>query len=511
MKKMYQCQLPIDDTLIGINSLSYNHNAIKFSANGLCDDYERKKLEEKYNKILHISNNFTRQSVSYQLSKNDIVHSWIKYKEGYSATLVSQLLYEFNVAKGGTILDPFMGSGTTALVAQSMGLNSIGYDVMPLSEIAIKAKSYIYKYNIDELHDFLNLFCATKRPISYNMRIKYIRITESAYPLETEYDLSFYTELIEKSNFSIELKYLAKLCILNCLEEISYTSKDGQYLRWDVRSDKVIEANRKRNQKGLPPFKVKLNKGNLPTLVSIFSKKFVKIIDDIKYLQSNYDLISNPIPRIAFKKGSSLTELPLLESNIIDSVITSPPYCNRYDYTRIYALELVYLGITEQSIRDLRQNLISSTVESKSKTKSLFEFYSSINRRYDFEKAYSHLNNSSVINEILKALNYRNKIGHINNSGVITMVKGYFEELSFIFYELFRICKPGAKVAFVNDNVRYAGEVIPVDFISTEIAESIGFHPVSICTLKQQKGNSSQQMKKFGRVPLRKSITIWEK
>ena len=38
-----------------------------------------------------------------------------------------------------------------------------------------------------------------------------------------------------------------------------------------------------------------------------------------------------------------------------------------------------------------------------------------------------------------------------------------------------------------------------------------GFTPIKRYTLKQQKGNSSQQMKKFGRVALRKSITVWEK
>ena len=91
------------------------------------------------------------------------------------------------------------------------------------------------------------------------------------------------------------------------------------------------------------------------------------------------------------------------------------------------------------------------------------------------------------------------------------MVDGYFAELTFIYAELFRLCKSGAKVAFVNDNVRYGGEVISVDFISTELAEQIGFKHVKIYSLKQQKGNSSQQMAKFGRVPLRKSITIWEK
>lgn len=91
------------------------------------------------------------------------------------------------------------------------------------------------------------------------------------------------------------------------------------------------------------------------------------------------------------------------------------------------------------------------------------------------------------------------------------MVDGYFKELVFVFFELFRVCKPGSKVVFVNDNVRFGGEVIPVDYLSTQFAEQIGFVPTKIYTIKQKKGNSSQQMKKYGVVPLRKSITIWEK
>ena len=101
--------------------------------------------------------------------------------------------------------------------------------------------------------------------------------------------------------------------------------------------------------------------------------------------------------------------------------------------------------------------------------------------------------------------------GDLNNDGVIRMVEGYFTELAFVYAELYRVCKRGATVAFVNDNVRYGGEVIPVDYLSTDFAERFGFTPVKVYCLKQQKGNSSQQMKKFGRVALRKSIAIWRK
>lgn len=91
------------------------------------------------------------------------------------------------------------------------------------------------------------------------------------------------------------------------------------------------------------------------------------------------------------------------------------------------------------------------------------------------------------------------------------MVEGYFTELTFVFAEIFRTSRSGAHVAFVNDNVRYGGEIIPVDLFSTDLAVQLGFEPVKVYVLSQRKGNSSQQMGRFGREALRKSITIWEK
>ncbi len=91
------------------------------------------------------------------------------------------------------------------------------------------------------------------------------------------------------------------------------------------------------------------------------------------------------------------------------------------------------------------------------------------------------------------------------------MINQYFTELTFIFAELYQVCRSNAGVVFVNDNIRYAGEVIPVDTLSTNLAEQVGFIPSKIYVLPQRKGNSSQQMGKFGREALRKSITIWKK
>lgn len=169
-------------------------------------------------------------------------------------------------------------------------------------------------------------------------------------------------------------------------------------------------------------------------------------------------------------------------------------------------MELAYLGMSEAGVRKLRQDLLSCTVENKSKIEQLQDYYKQIGQQERYERTMNIVDENAALQEINNALKNRNENGEINNKGVLKMVEGYFTELTFLFSELYRVCKTGAYVAFVNDNVRYAGEVIPVDFLTTNLAEQIGFTPVKIYTLKQQKGNSSQQMKKYGRVALRKVL-----
>jgi len=481
-----------------------------FSADNLNSQVERIKLEDKFASITEITDKFNRKSVSFQLSKNGKLHRWLKYKEGFSSDLVNTLIKEFSIYEGDTILDPFLGSGTTSFVASLKGINSIGFDILPISKVSVEAKKAMFNYDVLELKKALEDIKNIAIPETYKKRVNSIRITDNAYPHNTEIEISFFSEYFSSSTYSTELKNLLLLCILNSLEKVSYSAKDGQYLRWDYRCPKIIQAEKHRLEAGKKPFVTKLDKGVLPSLRSVLISEMTALISDIEEIQlESDDLFINS--RIDFITGNALFEMPKFESNIINGVITSPPYCNRYDYTRTYALELVYLGVDEHGIRNLRQELLSCTVESKSKIEKLKEHYTKLNKVSDFEKIYSIIKNNATLNEINVSLIKRSENGDINNKGVLKMVDGYFTELTFIFAELFRLCKSGSFVAFVNDNVRYGGEVIPVDFLSSELAESIGFIPVKIYTLKQLKGNSSQQMAKYGRIPLRKSITIWKK
>ncbi len=480
-----------------------------FSADGFCDDSERKKLEKTYADVLEVTDRFNRQSVSYQLSKHDMLHSWLKYKEGFSAELVNLLLDEFGIKAGDTILDPFFGSGTTGLVCHMRDINSIGYDIMPVSTVAVQAKTAVMRYDTGELKRMAADIERLRVPKDYTRQTPAITITKDAYPMENARFLQYLSEWRDQAVYSDEAKNLLTLCIINSLEPCSYTIKSGQYLGWDSRSPKVASANIRRKETGKKPLARKMVR-------EIIGDSKETILQELEHVISEIDVIQKQAgpekkARVYYQQESALKKLPVMEENSIDGVITSPPYCNRYDYTRTYALELVYLGLNEETIKEMRQNQLSCTVESRPKTEQMEAYYQKIGAGERFREISSVIRDNAVLKEILTALNARKEHGDLNNNGVIRMVEGYFTELAFLYAELYRVCKKGAQVAFVNDNVRYGGEVIPVDFLSCLFAEQFGFHVKKVYCLQQKKGNSSQQMAKFGKVPLRKSITIWEK
>jgi site-specific DNA-methyltransferase (cytosine-N4-specific) len=494
--------------LFDMPSIAEKWQVQNFSADNFGQQSARMSLEQKLIDITIVSDDFNRQSVSYQLSKNDCLHRWLKYKEGFSANLVKRLLKEFNIKPGDTILDPFVGSGTTSLVCKMQNINSIGFDILPMSKIAIQAKQAVFNYDLAEIKLLISDIENLSMPEIYNKRTPYIIITDGAYPENTEKEIAFFTEWNENSNYSKSAKNLVTLCVLNSLEKVSYTAKDGQFLRWDYRSKKMRESAEFREKNGKEPQVIRLDKGNLPALKQSLLDELNSVFQDISSIQRSSHLTETDLK---FIEGNALYELPKYDNNTLSGVITSPPYCNRYDYTRTYALELAYLGITDEKIKKLRQELLSCTVENKPKIDYIKENYIALGKKKDFDNTLKIIEKNKTLAEINQSLSERSKKGDINNKGVLRMVDGYFAELTFIYAELFRLCKSGAKVAFVNDNVRYGGEVISVDFISTELAEQIGFKPIKVYSLRQQKGNSSQQMAKFGRVPLRKSITVWEK
>lgn len=189
-----------------------------------------------------------------------------------------------------------------------------------------------------------------------------LRITGGAYSSETHHKIGRYLNELEHE--SPEIKEILLFALLCILESISYTRKDGQYLRWDYRSGRKNGKNT-------------FDKGRIFSFDESIVKKLKEIKQDIPLSDSKNDLFSleqEDIQKgeVNLFKGSCLDVMPKLGSHAYSGIIMSPPYCNRYDYTRTYALEHAILGVNESELVSLRQAMLSCTVENK--VKELIDF-----------------------------------------------------------------------------------------------------------------------------------------
>ena len=125
-------------------------------------------------------------------------------------------------------------------------------------------------------------------------------------------------------------------------------------------------------------------------------------------------------------EGSCLKEIPLLEDNSFDLIMTSPPYCNRYDYTRTYALELAFIGYNDEILKHLRQTLLSATVENKSKREILLKDYFANGRAKTFTAALNTFNEQAALHEVLGILHRAKEDNELNNNNIPDMVANYF-------------------------------------------------------------------------------------
>jgi DNA modification methylase len=438
-----------------------------------------------------VQSSLTRPLVSFQANKTRPIYRWYKYKEAFSASLVEYLFQQYKITQG-RILDPFAGSGTALFACSGLGINADGIELLPIGQQIINTKILLdTEFSIE---DFQRLKAWSELKIwkSFEGRIALLelRITQGAYSQITKDAIEQYFAACQEEN--IKVKQVLLLALLCIMESISYTRKDGQYLRWDYRSGRGLG-------------KKVFNKGEILEFDYAICNKIDEMIGDLAPSTQQIELFptENNQGKIHLYNGSCLEVMPHLGECEYDAIITSPPYCNRYDYTRTYALELALLGISEKELVKLRQEMLSCTVENRPKD------LLSINSQWT--TALTFADEQKLLQAILKYLDNQKAQGILNNNGIPRMVRGYFYEMACIIQECFRVLKPGALLFMVNDNVRYAGVSISVDIILSNLASQLGFIVENILVLPSDKGNSSQQMGNHGRESLRKCVYVWKK
>ena len=471
-----------------------NEDVLLFDKATPSDKY-RNALLQKYKSKLLINRNLNRSLISFQANKTEPFYRWFKFKEGFSTAFVKYILDSFGKPFGGqTILDPFSGIGTTMTTSIENGFNAIGIELLSPGILATKARIAAKKVDLNKLKEHINnLFNIDfeNRNVPKQFYFQHLTITQGAFSNKTEIAIANACYYINTHCNDDDVRILLRFAISSILEDVSFTRKDGQYLRWDYRAGRMLKS--------------KFDKGVIYSFKARLKEKLEIITTDIESFNKN--ILSSTYYKLI--QGSCLNKLHEIGSSTIDMVITSPPYCNRYDYTRTYALELAFDGVDNKKIKTLRQTLLSATVENKSKIYELEKFYASINKTDTFKEVLASFYDQLALKEVIRNLYFHKD--ELNNKNIPNMVANYFLEMSFVIREISRVLKPGGKVIMVNDNVRYNGDEIPVDLILSEIAEASGLNTDVIWVLEKGKGNSSQQMGTHGRKELRKCIYVWSK
>ncbi len=90
----------------------------------------------------------------------------------------------------------------------------------------------------------------------------------------------------------------------------------------------------------------------------------------------------------------------------------------------------------DEKVKELRQTLLSATVENKTKQKQLEKEYSFRNQENRYNVALAAFNNQAALHEVLGILFKAGEKGELNNNNIPNLVKNYFFEMNIVIHEL---------------------------------------------------------------------------
>ena len=386
-------------------------------------------------------------TVNFSAANSEFRHRWYNYKEGFSPQFVREFLNKHNNASDALVLDPFCGVGTTCIQASQQGVSSIGFDVSPLTIFISKAKSInLSPREISSYKKLINSFASA--------RLKRTTAPPLNDTVITYYEEDYLTALLAVKCFISDIyeekfRNLFRLAFLNQLEKFSTHRKAGNGVK------------KKTNYK--------VNK-SVESPIEQIRKSILLDLNNILNDCASSQVVSEAL----FLNESCFNLGEYIENDKLSCVLTSPPYPNCFDYSKIYMREL-WLGDFFKSRTDqelFRSQSIRSHVHA-----TWQERYSEYKIDILETKVKPHLKSLSL---------WTNKLPD--------MICGYFSDIGALLDLMRPKLKDNAKVGFVVGNAVYGGVPVATDLLTAELAESLGYK-VNAINIYRKIVPSSQQLK----------------
>ncbi|MBD3187012.1 hypothetical protein GF325_09310 [Candidatus Bathyarchaeota archaeon] len=371
-------------------------------------------------------------------------------------------------------MDPFMGSGSSLVGARQAGINGAGFEVNPFLVTLSRAKMATYPSTRRLESAVDRVMKAVGKTQAIEIPVPKLSITEKLFREQLDELLRVKQAILGEQDETTR-RFL--LIGLGCIaQRISYAKKDGNGLKYP---------------KNREPLEL------LPTL----KQQYSKMITDISHREGKNQehvnhLIVHGDSRIPFDHAFSEPGGASIES-IVDSfmsslkhVIFSPPYCNCFDYTEVYKIELWMLDyITEYpQLKKLRKKSLSSH----------------LNKRYsdDVKPILPELD------DILDIVPWDSTWGKEKKRYMVT---SYFNDMHGVFENIDRLLHQDGEIVCVVGNSAYANVPIATDLFLSRMLKDLGYRNIEIRIARPLSTSSQQQKYLKGNPYLRESLIIARK
>lgn len=242
------------------------------------------------------------------------------YPAKYTIEMIEDYIMKYT-QEGDTILDPFVGSGTTILASRKHNRNAIGFDINPIAYHISIVKSLNYDSRdvaqinkiIRRINKDINDNLEINKDYLLSQNIEVVDYDNLYHWFREEVILTFsYIRHLSLNNDNYKVMYFLQLILSLITIDFSNQESDTRYAAKDkgiTNSTKILQKYIEKAEKSLDIL-YKLGES---------SKLFQIYLEDSK-------------------------ELDKIVDKEIDMIITSPPYPNTYDYYLYHKHRMLWLG-----------------------------------------------------------------------------------------------------------------------------------------------------------------------